>query len=280
MNKWFMAFCLVVSAPSYSAVCQPVKHKDGQIISINSALLMGGRIQLPANLISKPLTSNDHLWDVDGIIGSNQIFIKPNSKLDEGASTMIFAMTDDGKVYDIVANRSSRAKNQACVLVNAGSPVFDASQEASLSRFVVARQPTVTPSDNSAQVSRLESELAKVTAQRDASVKKAVVEALQKYQYRIYTRYDWNSGKQFVGRNTISDVYDDGQFTYIRLANPNRGILSVETEIGGKRAIAPTRYIDSYGMYKVTGIYPSFTLRIDDVTIDVVRKDNGTRGNT
>ncbi len=281
MNKWLIALCLVSSAPSYASVCTPIKHKDGEIIKVNSALLLGGRIQLPSNLISKPIVSNPHLWDVDGLEKTNQIFIKPNSKLEEGKTTMIYALTEDGKVYDIVANRSSSKYNQACVIVNGGSPIFDADQVANISRFTVQRPqvPVIQGVDNRV-VERLEAELSKEKAQSTDRVKKAVVDALKKYQYRIYTRYQWNEGADFVGRDAIADVYDDGQFTYIRLANPNRGILSVETVIGGKNAIAPTRYEDSYGMYKVTGIYPKFTLRIDDVTIEVERRDNRTKGNT
>ncbi|MCU8269402.1 TrbG/VirB9 family P-type conjugative transfer protein, partial [Vibrio vulnificus] len=247
--------------------------------TVYSAPLLGGRIQLPSNLVATPLVSNNHLWDVDGLKGSNQIFLKPNSQADEGKSTMIFATTEDGKVYDILASRVSAKQNQACVIVSSGSPIFNDQQQRDLSQFMTARLPSATQHDQR-EIQRLQAELVTTQAQSNDRVQKAVVEALQKYQYRIYTRYEWNEGTDFVGRDTISDVYDDGQFTYLRLSNPNRGILSVETVIGGKRAIAPTRYIDSYGMYKVTGIYPRFTLRIDDVTIEVNRRDNRTKGNT
>ncbi|MEJ3625915.1 TrbG/VirB9 family P-type conjugative transfer protein [Vibrio vulnificus] len=280
MNKWLIsALCLLVSTPSYSTTCKPVKHKNGEIITVYSAPLLGGRIQLPSNLVATPLVSNNHLWDVDGLKGSNQIFLKPNSQADEGKSTMIFATTEDGKVYDILASRVSAKQNQACVIVSSGSPIFNDQQQRDLSQFMTARLPSATQHDQR-EIQRLQAELVTTQAQSNDRVNKAVVEALQKYQYRIYTRYEWNEGTDFVGRDTISDVYDDGQFTYLRLSNPNRGILSVETVIGGKRAIAPTRYIDSYGMYKVTGIYPRFTLRIDDVTIEVNRRDNRTKGNT
>ncbi|EGU37244.1 TrbG/VirB9 family P-type conjugative transfer protein [Vibrio scophthalmi] len=283
MNKWFITLCLAASLPSYASVCTPIKHKDGEIINIKSALLLGGRIQLPSNLITKPIVSNPHLWDVDGLEGTSQIVLKPNSKLDEGKNTMIFAMTEDGKVYDIMASRTAAKYNQACVLINAGSPIYSKEQEQRISQFVVKQAQPVMPMGMSVDtrvIDRLESELRKEKEQSNDRVKKAVIDALKKYQYRIYTRYEWNDGSDFVGRDAIADVYDDGQFTYIRLANPNRGILSVETVIGGKNAIAPTRYEDNYGIYKVTGIYPKFTLRIDDVAIEVERRDNRTKGNT
>ncbi|MCA3966836.1 TrbG/VirB9 family P-type conjugative transfer protein [Vibrio vulnificus] len=281
MNKWLLSILsLLLSAPSLGAVCTPIKHRDGEIIRIQSAKLLGGRIQLPTNLISKPIVSNPHLWDVDGVVGTNQIFLKPNSDQKEGAQTLIFAMTEDGRIFDIEANRVKAAQNQACLLVNAGSAFFSPEQSLQLSRFVTPLSKPSSPERSNGDIERLKKALSQEKSQHEEKVKKAVVDALQKYQYRIYTRYEWSEGRHFVGRDTVSDVYDDGQFTYIRLANPNRGILSVETVIGGKPAIAPTRYIDSYGMYKVTGIYPKFTLRLDDVTIDVQRRDNRTKGNT
>lgn len=281
-NKWKkgLVFLSLLGAPwVHGATCQPIKHKDGEIIRIQSALFLGGRIQLPGNLVAKPLASNNHLWDVDGMIGSSSIFIKPNSSSKEGQRTMIFATTDEGKVYDIQATRVSGKRNQPCIIVSEGSRIFSEEQQQALSTFMHAQTPQSSAVDRG-QIERLEKALSQAQKSSQTAVKNAVVNALKKYQYRIYTRYQWNEGREFVGRNTISDVYDDGQFTYIRLANPNRGILSVETTIGGKRAIAPTRYIDTYGMYKVTGIYPSFTLRIDEVTIDVQRRDNHTKGNT
>ncbi|MFU7083409.1 hypothetical protein ACM75O_30230, partial [Pseudomonas aeruginosa] len=108
--------------------------------------------------------------------------------------------------------------------------------------------------------------------------RKAVMEALRRYRYHIYTRYSWDQGKGFAAQNLISDVYDDGRFTYIRLNTPNRGLLSVESVIGEKNAIVPVRYDDAYGMYTINGIYPSFTLRVDDARISVSRADAKTFG--
>ncbi|MNY67096.1 hypothetical protein D3C86_2046170 [compost metagenome] len=73
-------------------------------------------------------------------------------------------------------------------------------------------------------------------------------------------------------------MYDDGRFTYIRLNQPNRGLLSVETEIGEKNAVVPTKYDDAYGMYVISGIYPKFSLKADEAQINVTRSDSRTNG--
>lgn len=267
---------LAMTASTQAAICERVQYKPNKIIEIQSALTMGTRLQLPANLISKPFTSNNQLWDVEGAIGTNQIVIKPNSDNDNGKQTMIFAYTDDGIAYDITAIRTTPKNNQPCVVVNAGGQMFTPEASAQLAGFVARSYQQAGGLD--AQVATLRKQLITANRNNDVAKQRAVRDALRKYRYHIYTRYDWNDGKAFVGNNTVADVYDDGRFTYIRLANPNRGVLSVETQIGGKNAIAPSKYDDAYGMYRITGIYPAFTLRVDDVEVTISRRDNATQG--
>nr|WP_069594396.1 hypothetical protein [Aliivibrio fischeri]OED53639.1 hypothetical protein BEI47_17440 [Aliivibrio fischeri] len=277
-----LAFALLGASAfsAHAATCRQLKFTSDDIVSVHSALNMGTRIQLPANLISAPAVSNAHLWDVGGVIGTNQLVIKPNSALKEGESTMIYAFTDDGGVIDISAARVPVARNQPCLLLDPTPAFFDEKSRGRIRAFTSApKQGASRSSADIARITQLEKEIELVKSTSELERKQSIINALKKYRYRIYTRYSWDEGTEFVGRNTISDVYDDGQFTYIRLANPNRGILSVETLIGGKNAIAPTSYIDEYAMYKVTGIYPQFTLRVDEVTIDIKRVDNQTTGN-
>lgn len=266
----------------HAARCEQIKFNHGDIVTVKSALNMGTRIQLPANLIAKPAISNNHLWDVEGIVGTNQLVLKPNSALKEGEGTLIYAFMDDGNVIDISANRSNLKANQACIVLDPTPSFFDDNARGAIKGFAHRAPQPVVPTRSSndiARISQLEKQVDVVKQTAELERKKSVITALKKYRFRIYTRYSWEEGIEFVGRNTISDVYDDGQFTYIRLANPNRGILSVETFIGGKNAIAPTEYIDEYAMYKITGIYPQFTLRVDEVSLTITRSDNSTKGN-
>ncbi|HDZ55287.1 hypothetical protein LCGC14_0393320 [marine sediment metagenome] len=125
---------------------------------------------------------------------------------------------------------------------------------------------------------QLQQQLVELKRQADDDKRKAVMEALRRFRYHVYTRYNWDQGKGFAAQGLVSDVYDDGRFTYIRLHQPNRGLMSVETEVGEKTAIVPTKYDDTYGMYVVSGIYPSFTLRVDDARINIARADSTTHG--
>ena len=264
------------ATPSIAKTCQVVHHKADQTINVHSAVTMGTRLQLPANLIAAPQVSNGDLWDVKGVVGTSQIVLKPNSNEKNGAKTMIFAYTDDGQAYDIIASRVKTSKNEPCVVVNPSSHFFKGKDASKLRGFV--SQAYQRSGSAEATVLMLQEKIAGLKNQNRLAKKRAVMAALAKYRFHIYTRYTYDEGKEFVGKNTVADVYDDGRFTYIRLANPNRGILSVETTIGGKNAIAPTSYDDAYGIYRITGIYPNFTLRIDNVKIKVARRDNASHG--
>ncbi|TVO39930.1 TrbG/VirB9 family P-type conjugative transfer protein [Vibrio algivorus] len=278
MRTTLTLFALLASSAFAHAqnTCTPLHYHSGQVIQVHSALNLGTRIQLPANLITTPLVSNSDLWDVEGIQGTNQIVVKPNSQEANGAQTMIYAYTDNGLAFDINMVRVNANKNEACAIVSLSNSGAQGSQLNDLQSFM-ANQHTQS-NQSQAQVMSLQRQLLQERQDNKKKNEENIMEALRKYRYHIYTRYKYDEGVEFVGNNTVSDVYDDGRFTYIRLANPERGILSVETMIGGKNAIAPSKYDDAYGMYRITGIYPKFTLRIDDVKITVTRSDNRSHG--
>ena len=271
----FIGFTLI-SQSVFAAQCTRLNIKPNSIITVKSALLMGTRLQLPANLISEPLVSNQELWDVEGVVGTNQIVIKPNTNQQNGKETMIFAYADNGQAYDIRVVRVSGQSNQACVIINPDKKYFNQTTSQQLQSFVANNSSG--SNNNNAQLIQLRQQMVSMQQSFNDQKQKAIVDALKKYRYHIYTRYTWNEGNDFIGKNTVSDVYDDGRFTYIRLANPNKGILSVTTEIGGKDAIAPVKYDDAYGIYRLTGIYPTFTLKVDNVKINVTRTDNKSNG--
>nr|WP_012219845.1 TrbG/VirB9 family P-type conjugative transfer protein [Vibrio sp. 23023]ABX77033.1 Conserved hypothetical protein [Vibrio sp. 23023] len=278
MKTCYLLLVLLISSPlAYAAKkCTPTVYHTGDIIEVNSAPTLGTRIQLPANLVTEPVVSNSDLWDVEGLRGTNQLVVKPNSLEKNGAQTMIYAYTDNGLAFDINIKRTTSTHNEACRVIRLPKPPLSKQQSDDLQTFIAKSYQSEGATE--AQVVNLQRQIVKERQSAKKEKDSAIMEALRKYRYHIYTRYKYDEGKAFVGNNTISDVYDDGRFTYIRLANPNRGVLSVETMIGGKNAIAPVKYDDAYGMYRITGIYPKFTLRVDDVKIIVTRSDNRSHG--
>lgn len=266
-----MLFAAGVSAQAAS--CRVIHWKPDSVLQINSALYLGTRVELPADNLIPPVSSSE-LWNAEG--AANQVMIKPNSDTEQGKSGIIRIWTTDGSSYDVVANRASQTQNDVCVKIVADGMFFtpgarDAlnSQSSNIARGAAA---------SGQQVQMLQQQLARQKQESQAQTQKAVYEALRRFRYHVYTGYTWNQGKGFEAEGLVTDVYDDGRFTYIRLDKPNRGLMSVETVIGGKTAVVPTKYDDAYGMYVISGIYPSFSLKMDESKMSIERKDNKTLG--
>lgn len=266
-----MLFAAGVSAQAAS--CRVIHWKPDSVLQINSALYLGTRVELPADNLIPPVSSSE-LWNAEG--AANQVMIKPNSDTEQGKSGIIRIWTTDGSSYDVVANRASQNQNDVCVKIVADGMFFtpgarDAlnSQSSNIARGAAA---------SGQQVQMLQQQLARQKQESQAQTQKAVYEALRRFRYLVYTVYTLNQGKGFEAEGLVTDVYDDGRFTYIRLDKPNRGLMSVETVIGGKTAVVPTKYDDAYGMYVISGIYPSFSLKMDESKMSIERKDNKTLG--
>ena len=77
--------------------------------------------------------------------------------------------------------------------------------------------------------------------------------ALIKYRSMIYTRYEWKNGTGFR-KGIVSDVYDDGRFTIIRMKKDNQGLMAVTAEIDGKKEMLEYKP-EGDNMYKIVGVY-------------------------
>ncbi|ECP5540383.1 conjugal transfer protein [Salmonella enterica] len=247
--------------------CRTVMWQPGTVIKVNSALYLGTRIQLPegTSLVTKDPFSSNALWTAAG--AANQVMVQPTSDLPEGKKTMITIFMTNGESLDVEGVRVSEAANQQCVIVKQSG--MNNRDRAAL---------TAGYNQTSPQAAQMQQQMQVMQQAHEADNKQAVTEALRRYRYFVYTRYNWETGKGFAGKHLISDVYDDGRFTYIRLSKPSRGLLAVSAEVGGKEAIIPTKYDDAYNIYQMSGIYPKFSLTLDSQKVEVKRADNGTNG--
>lgn len=276
-RKTKLALALIlgsIAQVSLAESCRTVHWRPGDIINVKSAMNLGTRIQFPSDLVVNPPSSNASLWETEG--AATTLLIKPNSLNPEGLAVILRPITRDGNNYDIRATRTDSAQNDVCVIITLDGAFFTSVQRQALEAASAQRNQGNSGFDPQQAAENLE--LKKKLQTSSDEQKKAVMEALSRYRYHVYTRYQWDQGKGFAANNLISDVYDDGRWTYIRLNTPNRGLLSVESVIGEKNAIVPATFDDRYGMYQINGIYPSFTLRVDDARINIKRADGATQG--
>ena len=238
VKKNIISTALLVSSFAASGMaladqCRIVNWKENLVLRVNSALYLGTRVQLPDGLqivTSEPKNSN-LLWDVDG--AANQILIRPTSAEAGGERTMATVFMSNGKALDIEATRVPASGNQACVIIRGSrGDILSSSDRSAMNSYSAMGVQSAN---------QMRSELNEMAMNAESEKREAVLDALRKYRYHIYTRYNWSTGKGFAGKNIISDVYDDGRFTYLRLSQPKSGLMAVQAEVGGKPAKVPTQ---------------------------------------
>ena len=248
--------------------CKTIHYQEGRVFSLKSKLHHATHVILPENMLGKPINGDIDLWNVEGQV--KHLFIQPNSNLKEGKTTTVTVIGQSNRSYDFVVTRvTSRA--DSCVTVSNSGQLL--SNNRALSTYI---------SPNERQSQQLQGQVRQLQQQlsnsRRVSQEKAEV-ALQKYRSYIYTRYVWDQGSGFMGMDSISDVYDDGRFTYIRMKHDNKGLLSVSAEVDGTEEFVEFKFDDKNNIYKVPGIYPAFKLAYgENQKITVTRKDNMTQG--
>lgn len=274
----FISITLCLSSTAYAKQCATVNWKVGKVISVNSAVGMGTRIQLPLPLLTDVMNSNNDLWDMSG--ATNYIVVKPNSgeEIPEGKKAMMYAFLSNGLAIDFELTRVDAKNNIPCLIILEDSK--DKKTLEDINKYSLKNSNKDDVAMAYAQNIALQKQITEIKQQSRENIAKSVSDALSRYRYHIYTRYDWteNKSNDFIGSQLISDVYDDGRFTYIRLSNNNKGLLSIEATVGGQNAIIPFKYNDSYAIYQISGIYPNFTMKLDNSKIEIIRKDNRTKG--
>lgn len=259
---------LALAAPAAAASgCKVIKAKGNRVYSIKAQIHKYTHIQLPERFMDKPLTGNDALWDVDG--QGNHAMIKPNSDEPEGKTTTLTMIgAESNKAYQFIVTRVA-ADPDVCVMVENGEESIFKTNEIDSYR-----------SPKELEIMGLEKHIAELqgSLEEEKTISdRRIEQALSKYRTMIYTRYEWDNGFSFKGKDLVTDVYDDGRFTYIRLKADNRGLMAVTAEIDDKMEMVEYK-LDSENIYKVAGIYPKFTLKYGQSQVTVNRKDNLSNG--
>lgn len=279
MNKFIFLMISFLSLGVHAQIderdqagCVPIKWDQNRTFTVNGTLHNYTHIILPEKILPgfTPVTGNSALWDVEG--AGAHIYFKPNSTEKEGYSTTISVVGESGASYDFQAVRRE-GQTERCIKLIAGT-VFSGSTAAALSNFV---HPDIRVANEEAESWKRRYQ--QQEASHKEAMSNAVLEALRRYRYHIYTRYNWSTKKgSFIGSNLVSDVYDDGRFTYIRLVNDNKGLLTVEAELEGKTEVVESRYDDVSRMYRIVGIYPKFTMKYGEAKLLINRENNITQG--
>lgn len=253
--------------------CRSVKWHDTKPLTVFAAMYQHVHITLPSELILEPI-NNNILWEVSG--SGKHIFISPTSTDKLGSTTTISALTEDGNSYDFVVKRSDKWFNPCVNITN--KSMLSSDQMSKLKSKRIGNNRGVS---DDRELRMLKIRYKKMEENSLKEKEEAVKQAIRKYRFHIYTRYKWKAlknKKSFMSENLLSDVYDDGRFTYLRLSHDNKTLPALEAVINGKPEFIESKYDEVADLYRVVGIYPELSLIYGDDKISIERTDKTTRG--
>jgi len=272
MNRFLLIFVLLLVSVSVAFAddiecCKTIHKKPGQVYVVRAMLHKASHVILPEPILGEPINGNPDLWTVEG--ANNHLFIKPTSLEKDGTETTVTVIGVSNTSYDFIARRVTTDPDY-CINIKSDGELIQghaiAQWQAPETRQIAALKQQLT-----AMRANLE--------KQQAQAREQVEEAMLAYRGHIYTRYEWTEGGGvFMSKDIISDVWDDGRWTYIRVANDNKGLLTVTGVIDGRKELIEYQYDREGKIYKIVGIYPELELRYDDTEIQVERKDAETAG--
>ncbi len=244
-------------------MCGEFNWKPGYVIHAEAPMYEHVSIQLPEDSMDVVWAAKG-LWEIEYV--KNFIFAKPLTEQPQGAETTVTAVGQSGNAYQIKLRRTAHPQNQCITVSTAGGMINrtawqsaggDASQGAQIQALT-------------AQVARLNAE--KAEAARDGDRKAR--EAIRMYRSAINTNYEWTNAEGWyaAGGDVVESVHDDGRFTYVKLKSDNRGLMTIQAEIDGKKEILESTYDASTRTHKISGIFPKFVMRAGDSELTIIRK--------
>lgn len=269
-----LAACLSATSLSVFAdeigYCKKIYWNPDRVYPVKAAMNRATHVILPEDMVGNPITGNQDLWVVEG--QRTHLFVKPTSEAEEGRETTVSIIGQSNTSYEFLFRRVNERPDVCVRIIHQGGLI----QGDTISSY--RTQEEKTNSIMQKRVSALEDEVQQERKKASEQAKKAAEDALQKYRSHIYTRYGWSQGMGFLGKNAVSDIWDDGRFTYIRLNTDNKGLLTVTAKVDGKEEYIEYKYDSDAKIYKIAGIYPEFKLMYGKSNITVKREDNVTTG--
>jgi type IV secretory pathway VirB9-like protein len=249
---------VVTPAVATANKCEVIRWTAGDVSTVYASRWKASHIILPEKNLDV-IVGNSDLWDVSYV--ENHVWIKPNSSEWQGAETTISYVSQSNQSYEFLVKRAnSKADKPICYTIEPRNGLINQS---------AWRDYTTTR--RSDQVAAMAQSVArKQVASSTRQIVEQTQDALRRYRMSIYTDYDVETSKA-AGIN-VTAVYDDGRFTFIRLADDAPGLVAVYGEVDGKEELLEYKYDAPTKVFQVSGIFPTLKMRSDKAEIRIARK--------
>ena len=264
----YLLLLIIITVTGYAEgeQCRLINYEKHKFVRIKSRLHHGTHIELPEILIARPVTGNRDLWVVEG--ENRHIFVKPNEPgTEEGGSTTITAVSQSNRAYHFLVERSDNDFDLCVVITHDGGFL----PEGAFSGFT--RRNGEQTALYQKQINALQIRL----GEEEQATAEKVNAALDEYRTQLFTDYSWKGGRTPYRKELVTDVYDDGRFTYIRVRHNLDGVMSLFADNNGKEQFIDYKYDEHKRIYIVTGIYNRIYMKADAKTQIVIARRGSSR---
>lgn len=269
MKLSHLALALLMSVPYFAtaktiyaplAQCTNISYAKGNIYEIETSLYKHTHVTLPEDALDVIWTTPE-LWKVDW--KGSSVFVKPTTSLPDGQETTLSIIGKYGNRYEFLVKRK-KSLPVHCYNVVTSMPMIHTTKQ---------QNTDSKDANQSAVIIALQNELAALKATSDQAKKdaeRAAKDAMRLYKTTLYTDYTWPK-PTFAGQGGIDSVWDDGRFTFIRVAKNSKTLLVVQGEIDGKKHMLDAPFDPATDIYTINGIFPKLVMRANDQEIVITR---------
>jgi type IV secretory pathway VirB9-like protein len=234
--------------------CRTIHWLGNRVYTLQSHKNMSTHIIFPESAVDV-VVGNKDLWTQEHQL--NHVFIKPNTLLSEGSTSTLSYIGESGNSYEFILSRVEDSNDaDECVVVTRDGEMLNTAnwQKFQNKDKAIVDYLTIQNEKQKKQI---------ISQQRNA---------LDKYRGSIYTGYKWQSTNKWLGQNFVSDVYDDGRWTYIRITDDSKGVMAIYGTLDGKKDVLQFKYDETTKMYRISGIYPQLTLAYGKNCVVITRQ--------
>ncbi len=235
--------------------CQVIHWIPNRIYTITGSLDFGTHITFPENAVDV-IVGNKGLWTEEHRL--NHVFIEPNTDKPEGAASNMTYIGDSNSSYEFILKRVPNDEVIPCVIVERDGGLINNSSWNTYQQHDQNMVHLITQQFD----------------QEKSEIIKQQQNALDKYRGMIYTGYTKQNNAGWFGNDFVSDVYDDGRWTYIRINNDEKAVMSIYGVIDGKKDVLQYSYDETTKLYRVSGIYQQLILVYGKNQIIINRNNN------
>ena len=256
----FLCLYSGIAQSAYQGSCRDIEWEPGIYYKIKAAPNQRVHVTLPFPIQGKPVKGSK-MWDVEA--EGTHLFIKPRLNIEKkGKHTTVTAVLTNGLAVDLKVTRTS-TKPDNCVVVSFSDSRVNGREQGwtnPQSGNVNARLLDVIDrlSDRNKRANDVDN---------NRVLDQEILKALHRYRSSVYTRYSWNE------TGFITDVWDDGRLTFIRLKEDNTGWLQLRGNVQGQDEILQYAYDQRQRLYTIAGLYPKLILKVGNKELEITRSD-------